>query len=328
MCFKPKESLELSGFYEIPGFSKYLISKEGIVFNRVRGKYIYGGINPVGYLVFRIWSDEKQDVYSVGRYRLLALAFLYPGDTQLNLMVNHIDGDKSNDCIENLEWVSALENLEHAGKHNLTTKCRPIIIKNDTTNECYEFPSLIACARFLDVSKDTVAWRVRSNGTKTWCDGFRYSYMDAGERLISASVLKTRRNNKIILRYCVSGEEQIFNGLSACSEYLHIPISTLANWLNRKDQPVFPGYLQLQYLDDFKPWRTVIDHFLDYESANNKKVIKVLDLITNEVSFFGGLAECADHLGINRVTLFYFLKRKTNTTHSYRKVFRYYTESF
>ena len=55
-------------------------------------------------------KNGKNKVYGV--HRLVAKAFL----TKLSniLEVNHIDGNKQNNQVENLEWVTRTENLEHA----------------------------------------------------------------------------------------------------------------------------------------------------------------------------------------------------------------------
>lgn len=48
-------------------------------------------------------------------HRLLMLAF-YPHSDSASLEVNHIDGVKTNNSLENLEWVTHAENLRHAKK--------------------------------------------------------------------------------------------------------------------------------------------------------------------------------------------------------------------
>ena len=39
-----------------------------------------------------------------------------------NLQVNHKDGNKENNSINNLEWVTNMENMQHAIRNNLTRK--------------------------------------------------------------------------------------------------------------------------------------------------------------------------------------------------------------
>lgn len=65
-----------------------------------------------GYLITSLRYPDKSKYYNVRIHRLVAIAFI---DNPLNLpQVNHIDGDKSNNIVSNLEWCDSTYNIKHS----------------------------------------------------------------------------------------------------------------------------------------------------------------------------------------------------------------------
>lgn len=67
--------------------------------------------NRYGYVVVALF-DGKRYLYALV-HRLVALAHL-PAPALAGMQVNHRDGDKSNNHVDNLEWCSSAENHRHA----------------------------------------------------------------------------------------------------------------------------------------------------------------------------------------------------------------------
>lgn len=91
-----------------------------------------------------LWKDGKPYTFLVSR--LVATAFL--GES--NLTVNHIDGDSTNNRVENLEWCSLAENIKKGFETGLYMKSmKSIILYNKKTNEEKVFSSLSEASRFM-----------------------------------------------------------------------------------------------------------------------------------------------------------------------------------
>lgn len=64
-----------------------------------------------GYLYVKLYKDSKCFHFSI--HRLIAIHFL-DGYSELKNEINHKDGNKENNSIDNLEWCSRSENVKHA----------------------------------------------------------------------------------------------------------------------------------------------------------------------------------------------------------------------
>ncbi len=94
---------------QIQNYENYLIDENGKVFNQKTKKYLKGSIGENGYLYYRLSKNGvKKMCYA---HRLVAETFL-PNKENLPV-VNHIDGDKLNNNIKNLEWVTYSQNVQH-----------------------------------------------------------------------------------------------------------------------------------------------------------------------------------------------------------------------
>ena len=88
----------------------YLVSTTGKVVNSKTGKELKHQITNEGYHQVCIFVDGKP--FNTFAHRLVALAFIPNPENKPE--VNHIDGNKDNNHLSNLEWVTSKENTAHA----------------------------------------------------------------------------------------------------------------------------------------------------------------------------------------------------------------------
>ena len=116
---------------KIDNYENYLIDENGKIYNIETKKYLKGSIGENGYLYYRLSKNGKKKMYYA--HRLVAEAFI-PNSNNLPV-VNHKDGNKLNNNVNNLEWVSYSENIKH-WKDAFYPGRRPIeYYKQDLKNE-------------------------------------------------------------------------------------------------------------------------------------------------------------------------------------------------
>ena len=103
---------------EIIGFSNYEISDEGEVRNKTTKRVLKGRLSQSGYLQVSIKNDETQKFVNQYIHRLVALHYIENPLSKRE--VNHKDGDKINNKLKNLEWLTSSENQIHRHSIGIT----------------------------------------------------------------------------------------------------------------------------------------------------------------------------------------------------------------
>lgn len=91
--------------------SPYLVNKKGEIYNPEINKIYVGYSTLKGYLDFR-FSLGNNKTFSTKVHRIVAFTFLKNSDYNLYDVVNHIDHNRSNNQLSNLEWVTRAKNNE------------------------------------------------------------------------------------------------------------------------------------------------------------------------------------------------------------------------
>lgn len=148
---------------EIKGFEYYYITKDGRVINK-KGILRKTQISILGYE--RVLLKNKKIKKNVSVHRLVAIAFI--PNTDNKPCVNHKDGNRSNNHVDNLEWCTQSENVKHGFDsnnriHGNNKKVKNIktgvIYKNirDAAKENgYKYPTLVAMLGGINPNKSNL----------------------------------------------------------------------------------------------------------------------------------------------------------------------------
>lgn len=103
----------------IKGYENYLISKSGLIYSVSRKKLINQFVDKYGYMQVVLYNGKYQ-CFRV--HRLVALTYL--DNVNNHKVVNHINGIKKDNRLDNLEWCSIKENVNHSWENGLSENIR------------------------------------------------------------------------------------------------------------------------------------------------------------------------------------------------------------
>lgn len=156
-------------------FPDYEVSNNGRVRNTKTGRIMKTNINTNGYETVCLRKNKQQ--YNCRVHRLIADSF-YGGEHD-GLDVNHIDGNKRNNVISNLEFCTRKDNVDHALNHGLSTtndygKHR-VRVRVIDTGETYS--SINECSRAIGVDHSEIC-KYLSGKISYPCKGYRFEKVD------------------------------------------------------------------------------------------------------------------------------------------------------
>jgi hypothetical protein len=162
---------------KIEGFPKYSVSDTGMVRNDSTGKILKEKIVRNGYSQVGMYAGKKEIKWRLV-HRLVALAFIPNLDNKPQ--VNHIDGDKQNNVVSNLEWVTSHENEVH--KCYVLKNTRGVSHKARAVR-CVETGEVFPSARLaaLSINKSHNQIRDCLSGKNITAGGYHWVYADATE---------------------------------------------------------------------------------------------------------------------------------------------------
>lgn len=165
-----KDVVGYENLYEVSNFGRVRTNKNKITYTEIHGERhwkqrilkqkIHKRPRSTNFsLRVCLWKNGKSKSFLVSR--LVAMSFL---ENPNNLpQINHIDGNSMNNNINNLEWCTAKENVNHAFENGLINSCKKIMLINKTTNEVFEFNSRAKASKFMKKNKGYINMMLKRN---------------------------------------------------------------------------------------------------------------------------------------------------------------------
>lgn len=179
---------EKPGFYRIPGFTVYAISRNGEIWNTETMKKKVWSITPPnlernstgGYFYTRLLDDSGKS-QTLFRHRALGVVFKHPNKVVRTMVINHLNGIPGSDELDNLEWTSYRENSLHAYDLGLRpNSSRPVVVKELLTGKELRFPTTQSAAKHYGMRRgDLIMQRLKNGiGLNVYADMRLFKYAD------------------------------------------------------------------------------------------------------------------------------------------------------
>ena len=129
---------------QIEGFPGYWINSDGRVWSDKSKKWLVPNDNGRGYLQVKLSNENV--CRNIFVHRLVAEAFVPNDDPEHKDTVDHIDGDKTNNRADNLQWLSNADNIRKS-------QCKPVMLFDTLSGDVEQFKSQTEAAAFLGCSQ-------------------------------------------------------------------------------------------------------------------------------------------------------------------------------
>ena len=155
---------------------EYIVVRKGRMLTPLKRQHGYLGIQLFG----KGANARKMKTYSI--HRLVAEAFL----ENLNNLpeINHKDEDKTNNCVENLEWCSRIDNVHHGtaierrvAKQTNGKKSKKIAQYSMNMELLKVFPSLAEVKRQLGFAPANISKCANGNKSYSHAYGYKWKYV-------------------------------------------------------------------------------------------------------------------------------------------------------
>lgn len=301
------ETTNIERIRPVKGNDEYTISTLGIL-RDLDGNIVFLP-NHQGYSVkSMIINGERQNV----RIHRLVLETFSPEREENQTAVNHKNSLRHDNRLENLEWVTPKENINHGQQTKGSITSFPIDMWNVETKEQLSFNSVRDAAKFAELpfSWETLyRWATFSNDV-IHTGGWRIKrkdeeWLEIDDEDVDPNLYRVRNRVNIVVRDLVNDIDLIFNSQKDASETTGVSEAAISVEVNRNKQRVINDRWAFKYVNE--PWRefkSIIEEIRDND-PNRTPIIAYHRDGSEEV--FPSVKLAAREIGVGDSTIHYNL---------------------
>lgn len=291
--FKLLESKMHPGYYHIPEFPDFVITRDGRVKHELSGTDLVEKKGKYRYYNLVFYPSQPT-------HRLLGLTFI--PRVKGKHLVNHIDGNKWNNALSNLEWATYSDNINHAFDTGLRTDIRPVTVFDTINDHIEKCRSVNRAAKWLKVNPGTLHTYLHSIRNALFLNRYVVIWEDSedlDER--RAAIVRDHRNGAlkpVMVENLNTGEKTVYASAGIAARALGWKEPITYYRLTQAKKP-YKG-IKLTYVDGIPDGDMVHESREKYLPIRQPVPILVTDTKTGKVSNWPSVKEFAKHHGSNR----------------------------
>lgn len=215
--------------------TNYQIDETGKLFNVKTKKFLKGSINKHGYLTYTInICGYAKTLYA---HRMIAETYL--SHSAEKDCVNHKDGNKLNNALSNLEWVTKADNNRHAILNKLNPLEKQVYCFDKNKNLVCVFSSLNDAHRLTNIAINSIADNAAAVA-KPLCKGYYFNYSESNN---FDTYVTTGGGRKPIARFSLDGKLlEKYETIAEASKLSHLPRTRISDCAHGKIK-TYGGYI-------------------------------------------------------------------------------------
>lgn len=302
--YKPQPCEAIPGFYFVPGHDDFVINEDGILINIKTNKQALPTYSKTG--------TYPNFFHGINMLCHLLMIKVFMGPKN-GFIVNHLDGDKSNFKLDNLELTTYTGNIVHAYQTGLRSDNIKLLLKDLEDGSIREFYSMNECARFLGVHILSIRGYLDKSKEKVYPYKEKWSIIKKGEewpRLTNEDVGKSLGG----LAYKIAGYDPytkqltIYESLGHVASELEVKHGGIG-WMLRNHGYCFRKGVWLFYRKDYygSDVGAIINVNFNYKKPDvfsvfkkKPKPIEVINTLTGNKKVYDSAEQLANELGVTR----------------------------